>query len=157
MADADSYQISITMSNVPLFGTITMTTKYDGNIQYTPAVMFSEEEYIEKVGNVEYKYTKNDSGKWIKTQNSTENDSSGVIGDKTLEKLFNPDNYEKVKDKENTFKQKKGVSFDKFEDVVMTIEDKSCTIEMVSTDDGYGVKVIISKIGEIELTLPAVE
>ena len=46
MADADSYQMSFTMSNIPLFGTITITTKVDGNIQYTPAIMFNEEEYI---------------------------------------------------------------------------------------------------------------
>ena len=156
MEDADSYQMSVTMSNVPLFGTITMTTKYDGNIQYTPASMFDEEEYIETVGNIKYKYTKNEDGTWSKTQDTEEEDDSGVTGDKTMEELFNPDNYEKVKDKENTYKQKKDVTFDNFEDVTLTIEENSCTIEMASTDEGYGVKLVISKIGEIELTLPTV-
>ena len=62
-----------------------------------------------------------------------------------------------TKDKENTYKQKKDVTFDNFEDVTITIEEDSCTIEMMSTDEGYGVKLVISKIGEIELTLPTVE
>ena len=157
MADADSYQMSFTMSNIPLFGTITITTKVDGNIQYTPAIMFNEEEYIETVGDPKYKYTKNEDGTWSKTQDTEEEDDSSVTSDKTMEELFNPDNYEKVKDKENTYKQKKDVTFDNFEDVTITIEEDSCTIEMMSTDEGYGVKLVISKIGEIELTLPTVE
>ena len=157
MADADSYQMSVTMSNVPLFGTITMTTKVDGNIQYTPAIMFNEEEYIETVGDTKYKYTKNEDGTWSKTQDTEEEDDSSVTSDKTMEELFNPDNYEKVKDNENTYKQKKDVTFDNFEDVTITIEEDSCTIEMMSTDEGYGVKLVISKIGKIELTLPTVE
>ncbi len=157
MENAANYQMAVTMSNVPFLGTFTMTTKIDGNIQYTPAIMFSEEEYIETVGDIEYKYTKNEDGKWVKTQNTTKEDSSDITNDKTMEELFNPENYEKIKDKENTFKQKKDVSFEDFEDVVITIEETSCTIEMVSTTEGYDVKIIISKIGEIKLSLPAVE
>lgn len=157
MVDADSYQMSVTMSDVPLFGTITMTTKVDGNIQYTPAIMFTEEEYIETVGDTKYKYTKNEDGTWSKIQDTEEEDDSSVTSDKAMEEFFNPDNYEKVKDKENTYKQKKDATFDHFEDVVITIEEDSCTIEMMSTDEGYGVKLVISKIGEIELTLPTVE
>ena len=88
MADADSYQMSVTMSNVPLFGTITMTTKVDGNIQYTPAIMFNEEEYIETVGDTKYKYTKNEDGTWSKTQDTEEEDDSSVTSDKTMEELF---------------------------------------------------------------------
>ena len=43
MEKADSYQMSVTMSDVPFLGTFTMAIKVDGNIQYTPAVMFNEE------------------------------------------------------------------------------------------------------------------
>ena len=156
MTKANSYQMSVTMSSVPFFGTVTMTTKVDGNIEYTPANMFEEEEYTETIGDIKYKYTKNDDGTWSKTQDTKKNDS-GVTGNKTMDELFNPDNYEKVKDKENTYKQKKDVTFDDFEDVIITIEEDSCTIEMTSTDEGYGVKLVISKIGEIELTLPSVK
>ena len=159
MEKADSYQMSITMSDVPFLGTFTITTKVDGNIQYTPAVMFNEEEYIETVGDVEYKYTKDDSGKWTKTKvEDTDDDSSSIYGDDSLNKLFNPDNYEKVKGEENTYKQKDDVDFEDYENVKITIEDDSCTIEMSAISEGmtFGVKIVISKIGEIELTLPEV-
>ena len=158
MEKADNYQMSITMSDVPLFGTFTMTTKVDGNIQYTPAVMFSEEEYTETVDGIKYKYTKDDSGKWTKEKEETNDDDSSIYGDESMAKLFNPDNYEKVKGEENTYKQKSDVTFDDYEDVKITIEDDSCTIEMKAISDGmtFGVKIVISKIGEIELMLPNV-
>ena len=158
MEKADSYQMSVTMSDVPLFGTFTMTTKVDGNIQYTPAVMFDEEEYIETVGDVKYKYTKDDSGKWTKEKEDSPDDSS-IYGDEFMEKLFNPDNYEKEKGEENIYKQKSDVEFDDYEDAKITIEEDSCTIEMKAISDGltFGVKIVISKIGEIELKLPEVD
>ena len=158
MQNADSYQMSITMSDVPFFGTFTMTTKVDGNIQYTPAVMFNEEEYVETVGDVKYKYTKDESGKWTKEKVETEDDDSSIYGDESMEKLFDPDNYEKVKGEENTYKQKSNVTFDDYEDVKITIGEDSCTIEMKAISDGmtYGVKIVISKIGEIELKLPEI-
>ena len=159
MGKADSYQMSVTMSDVPLFGTFTMTTKVDGNVQYTPAIMFDEEEYIETVGDVKYKYTKDDSGKWTKEKEDSTDDDSSIYGDESMEKLFNPDNYEKVKGEENTYKQKSDVQFDDYEDVKITIGEDSCTIEMKTISDGMtlGVKIVISKIGEIELKLPEVE
>ena len=158
MEKADSYQMSVTMSDVPFFGTFTMTTKVDGNIQYTPAVMFDEEEYIETVGDVKYKYTKDDSGKWTKEKEDSPDDSS-IYDDESMEKLFNPDNYEKEKGEENIYKQKSDVEFDDYEDVKITIEEDSCTIEMKAISDGltFGVKIVISKIDEIELKLPEVD
>ena len=158
MKKTDSYQMSVTMSDVPLFGTFTMTTKVDGNIQYTPAVMFNEEEYVETVGDVKYKYTKDDAGKWTKAKEYSTDDSS-VYGDESMKKLFNPDNYEKVKGEENTYKQKSDVEFDDYEDVKITIGEDSCTIEMKAISDGmtFGVKIVISKIGEIELKLPEID
>lgn len=154
---ADSYQAQVTMSDVPLFGTITMITKIDGNIQYTPAVMLSEEQYIETVGDTKYKYTKDDSGKWIKEKEETDDDS-GILDDELMKNVFNPDNYEKVKDEKNTYKQKSDVTFDDYEDVIITIKDDLCTVEMKSISDGMvcGVKIEFSKINEIELTLPQV-
>ena len=158
MKKADSYEMSITMSDVPLFGTFTMTTQVDGNIQYTPAVMFSEEEYTETVDGVNYKYTKDASGKWTKEKEETNDNDSSIYGDESMAQLFNPDNYEKVKGEENTYKQKSDVAFDDYEDVKITIEDNSCTIQMKAFSDGmtYGVKIVFSKIGEVELTLPKV-
>lgn len=150
VSDAGSFEARITVSDIPLFGTITMKTKVDGNIQYIYESAFTDEGYIEIVGNAIYMYTRNDNGTWSKTKTR---DTYNSI----WEELFDPDDYEKVKGKKSTYKQKKDVTFDNFEDVVMTIDEDSCTIEMVSKDGGYDVKYVISKIGEIELTLPTVK
>ena len=154
MENADSYQMTVTMSDVPFFGTFTVTTKVDGNIQYTPAVMFYEEEYIESIGNVKYKYTKDESGKWKKERETTGDDS--VYGEEAIEQLFDSENYEKEKGKDNTYKQKEDVTFDGYDDVKITVTEDSCTLEMKATSEGmtFGVKIVISKIGEIELHLP---
>ena len=159
MEKADSYQIAVTMSDIPLLGTMTVTTMVDGNIEYTPAVLFDSEKYVETVGDVQYTYTKNDDGKWKKTEETVEEDSSSVTSDESMAEFFNPDNYEKVKDEENTYKQKKDVVFDNFSDVVMTIGENTCIIEMTATSDGmtFKTKIVISKIGEVDLTLPQVD
>ena len=156
MRDADSAQMTMTMSDVPFLGTITMITKHDGNIEYTSGSLISDESYIETINDLRYEYTKNDDGKWIKsliTEDESEDDSND------LTTLFeNPENFEKVEGKENTYKQKSSVTFDDFDNVVITIEDDTCTIEMtmISDDMICGCKIVISHIGEIELTLPDV-
>ena len=159
MDTADSYQITMTMSNVPFIGTYTMTIKVDGNISYVPETLINEEEYAEVVGDIAYSYKKNSYGKWKKTQYSLE-DYDSLYDDQSMENLFNPEKFEKAEDKENTYyKQKKDTTFDDFEDVVITINENSCTIETKCTEDGitFDVKIVLSKIGEIELTLPTVE
>ena len=144
------------MSNIPYIGTYSTVMKLDGNIQYTPADIFGEEEtYVETVGDIEYVYTKNSYGQWTKTINTEPDDDSD---EELMEMLFNPDNYKKVDGKKNTYKQKDGVSFGEYENVKITIEDASCTIEMSALFEGVqmDIKFVISKLGEVELTLPNV-
>ena len=74
-----------------------------------------------------------------------------------MEDFFDPDNYEWVRGEKFTFQQKDDVTFEDYEDVVLTIEDNSCTIEMVTLEGGYNVKIVISDIGEVDLTLPTVK
>lgn len=159
MERVDSCQIDITMSDVPLFGTITMATKIDGNIQYTPAVLFGEEQYIETVGDTEYVYTKGEDGKWTKSINEETEDDSSLDSEELIRELFNSENYEKVEGEENTYKQKSDVTFDEYEDVKITVNEDSCTVEMKATSEGivFGLKMVIHKLGEIELTLPEVD
>ena len=158
MVKANSYQMVITMSDIPLFGTISLVAKVDGNIQYTPAFMFQGEQYTETDGDVKYTYTKDDDGNWTKEKGDADDDDSDFFGSEEMKEIFNSENYEKVEGKENTYKQKSDVEFDEFEDVTITIEEDSCTIEGKVTSDGMTckMKVEISKIGEIELTLPEV-
>ena len=155
--EAGSYQLSMTMTDVPFLGTFTMTAQIDGNIQYTPASMFGEEKYTETVGDATYEYKISDTGEWIKTKiENTDDDSSDVMSDESFAQLFNPDNYEKVE--KNTYKQKDDVTFEEYRNVKLTIEEDSCTFEMTVDEDGMtcGVTIVISKIGEIELALPQV-
>ena len=164
IAKANNYQMSAVISDVPLLGSMTIQRKIDGNIEYTPSTLFGDEEYIEIVGDVKYSYTKNDDGNWIKaeiteTENSSDNGTSDSTSSESILELLNSKNYEKVKGEKNTYKQKRDVVFDNFEDVVIYIGDNSLTIEMTMTLEKISceAKVVFSKIGEIELTLPEVE
>ncbi len=154
MNKADSYQMKIKMSNVPLVGEVSMLVKVDGNIEYTPETVFSEEKYVETVDGVEYVYTKDETGNWKKSE---EKDSSTFsFSESSREQFFNPDNYVKVKNEKNTYKQKPDVVFEEFEDVVFKIKDHSYIIEMIAEIDGIkaDTTIIFSKINEIELVLP---
>ena len=157
MEEEESCQMSVTM-DVPLLGKVTIKTQLDGNIQYTPETMFSEEEYIETVGDKEYKYTKNENGTWTKTLNEDKDDSTDVTEDEEWEELLNPKNYKRVWGFKKVYEQKKDVSFENFDDVVITFEDDTVIIEMEMAMEGmsYDVKIEFSKIGEVDLTLPKV-
>ena len=158
MDKADSCQISMTMSNVPILGTYTITMKADGNITYTSATMVSEEMYTETVDDITYQYTKNSYGKWTKTKQQTTENTSAIDEDAILD-LFNYKNYEKVKNEENTYKQKSNVVIDGFENVKIALDDDSCIINATTISEGisYDIKIVISKINQIELTLPTIE
>ena len=164
IAKANNYQMSLVISDVPLLGSATIQRKVDGNIEYTPSTVFSDEEYIESFEGAKYSYTKNDDGNWTKTEiteseDSSDNNSSNSTNSESILELLNSKNYEKVKDEKNTYKQKRDVVFDDFEDVVIYIGDNSFTIEMKMTFENitFKAKVVFSKIGEIELVLPEVE
>lgn len=155
MDDAGNYEMTLTMSNVPFFGTITMVTQVDGNVEHLEASTFSDEQYSETVGDVTYQYTKNEDGTFTKAQTEKKDKDSDVTSEKSMSQFFNPDNYDKVD--ENTYKQNKNATFDSFKDVEITFENDSCTIQMVSIEEGYNVELVISKIGEIDLELPSAE
>lgn len=129
----------------------TFEFQYDGNIQYDVENEYYRVEYDEGVYGL---YEKTKDKKWVRT---VYEDDVVDLGD--AEDLWDPDNYEKVKGEKNTYKQKKNVIFDNFDDVEMTIDKDSCTIAGTITLDGetYGFKMIISDIGEIELELPELD
>ena len=159
MENAESYQMTVTMSDIPVFGSITMAYEIDGNIQHSSAVelMGQEEYYLEALEDSAYMYTKNSYGRWTKTQVTLAESSSDFTSEETINELFDTNNYEKVKDEDNTYKQKKDVVFDGYDEVVIFVGENACTIEMnVITEDGFAcaTKIVISKIGEVELVLP---
>lgn len=156
MEREENYQMTITLSDIPFFGTITIQTKQDGNISYTSG--FGEESYTETVGDDVYEYTKDSSDNWIKEKLESDDESDSTSDQLTddFEELFNPENYDKVE--KNKYEQKSNVHFDDYDNVVITIDDDTYTIEMDMSSEGMVMhaKIVISKIGAVELVLPKV-
>lgn len=159
MEKENNYSMTITMSDIPLFGTISMQIKMDGNVTYTPAVLFGEETYTERVGNDVYTYTKDANGNWmkVKQENTAGSDSTANQFAEDFVELLNPKNYKK--DGKNKYVQKDDVDFESYDNVVITFENDSCIIEMDVISGGMilRTKIVISDVGDVELTLPKVE
>lgn len=157
MIKKQSFQMDVVLSGIPFFGTVSLTYEMDGNIQHIPAGSFVSESYMETVGDKQYKYTKDETGKWIKAE-SEENLLSSIQSNETLKQLLNVDNYEKVEGKKNVYRQKADVVFENCKDVTITLEDKSCIIEMIALSDGMALEtlIVISNVGKVNLTLPFV-
>ena len=156
MENEENYQILMTMSNVPVLGSISIMMKVDRNIRYMRVQLLGVEQYYEQVGDVEYIYEQNEFGGWTKKVNDSSSDST-VPSDESMEEIFKSENYELVEGTENKYKQKSDVTFEQYEDVVIIIEEYSYTIEMFSTKELYNIKMVISKFGEVDITLPAVQ
>lgn len=158
MKKEDNYQLTITLSDIPLFGTIKMQAKQDGNVSYTSAWGFGS--YTERVGDDIYEYTKDlSSGNWIKEkqESADESESNTTIDQLLFEGLLDIKNYYKVN--KNMYKQKNDVHFDDYHNVVITLDGDSCTINMDATSEGtvMHVEIVISNIGRVELILPEVQ
>ena len=161
IARKQNFQMDIVLSGVPLFGSVALTCEVDGNIQHIPQGAFISESYIETVGDKRYTYSKDDTGKWTKTEKDIgENDLFGNLQDnEMLKKLITPENYEKVEGKKNVYRQKEGVEFEGFQNVTITIGKGTCTIQMILyTDNGMALDtvVVISNIGKMDVALPRV-
>lgn len=152
-----NFQMDIVFSDIPLFGSISMTCETDGNIQHIPETSFFAETYIETVGEKQYSYVKNDFGKWEKSEGAQIAFSTLQDGD-VLAELMNADNYEPVKNEKNVYRQKADVTFEYFQDVTITVEKDSCTVEMITLAGTMTLKthVVISNIGKVNVRLPIV-
>ena len=135
-----------------------MIYEMDGNIIHMPDMSFIDECYIETVDDIQYTYTKDDSGKWVKEKG--ENGSfSDLLKNETLQQLVNPDNYELVEGTKNVYRQKADVEIPDCKNVTVTLDRNSCKIKMITFSDGMALEtqIVISKIGKIRLEVPQVE
>ena len=158
IARKQNFQMDIVLSGIPLFGSVALTCEVDGNIQHIPAATFISESYIETVDDKLYTYSKDENGKW--TKNESENGMLGNLKDnEMLKDLVDPDNYEPVEGKKNTYRQKADVEFEDCKNVTITIEKDSCTIEMILYTDGMALEtlIVISEIGKMDVKLPDVD
>ena len=159
MQSSKSYQISVTMEDIPFLGSISLTTKVDGDIQYIPETLINEEAYFQVSSDAQYLYTKNAKGEWTKTKTELDVDVSEFYRNENILKLLDPDSYEAVEGKENVFKLKDDATFDGFDEITITVKDESCTISAKTNLEGFEISVVIvvSEIGKVKLTLPEVK
>ena len=153
--DGKNYHLTATV------GSFSFEQKVDGNVTYTSSFLLSPEQYKEVVGDEAYIYTKNSSGEWTKKKSENSGNAMNdmleeLVGD--LDELTNPKNYKKVKGEKNKYAQKDNVNFEGCKDVVITIEEDKVIVEMIIDFEGlnFHTTVVISEIGEVELTLPEV-
>ena len=160
IARKQNFQMDVVLSGIPIFGAIALTCEVDGNIQHIPEATFVSESYVETVGDKQYTYTKDETGKWIKTESNTDTDSiiSGLQDNEMFKELMNLENYEEVEGKKNVYRQKEGVEFEGFKNVTITIEKGTCTIQMILYTGGMTLDamLVISNVGKMDLTLPKV-
>lgn len=143
--------ISMTVEDVK----ITQTSYVDGNVMYYPenTALMTEEYYVVNMENSVAEYRKNADNKWEKTIQEN-NDAFNL----ETNDIFNVENYKRDSEDKNVYKQKKDVLFDNFEDVVLTFYDESVVLECNMTMEmvKYGVKIVLSEIGEQKLTVPSI-
>jgi hypothetical protein len=172
IAKKQNFQMQVSAYGIPLLTSLDFVIEMDGNVTHIPDIYYIiEESYIEKVGDETFKYTKDENGKWVKTKeedNDNDDATLNFLGENDLKELINPNNYELVEGKENVYRQKANVQFEKFKDITITLEDDSCKIEMITyieeitvfgftlTDIALETQIVISKIGQVDITLPKV-
>ena len=153
----NNFKATATLSDIPLFGSLTIETKQDGNLFYMKGL--SSETYTETIRDDVYEYAKDSSGNWTKTKKAGGESDEESTKDKFADffaDLADPKKYTKVAD--NKYVQKEGVQFENCDNVSITLVDGECIVEMEVT---YIVKVnatiVVSDVGEVEITLPEVK
>ena len=114
----------------------------------------SKESYTVETETGVEEYTKNVFGKWTKNNyaSNAEEDANDIFAEE-MDSLFKPESYTI---KNNVYTQKDDVDFENFKDVVLTLEDGKCIIDMTMMIEGMGLDITLtlSKLGESALTLP---
>ena len=153
-----NFQMDIVLSGIPLFGTVALTCEVDENLMHIPDATFISEQYVETVGDKRYTYTKDNNGKWTKTESDANGMLSNIQDNEMIQELINIDNYEEVEGEKNVYRQKEGVELEHFKNVVITLEKDTCTIQTILFSDGMALDavIVISNIGKMDVTLPRV-
>ena len=148
-----NFQLDITMKDVPIFGTITMTSKKDGNKTFTSGILGASDTYSEEADGVLYSYVQDEDGNWTKTEAAAD-EEVGLL-DGGMPEFLVSDNFEKTEE-EGVYKLKEEAEIEDAEDVVLKLSDGKCTVEFSVKSEGLVVnaEVCISEVGEIEITLP---
>lgn len=151
--ETDSYQIEYIITYDYIDISFKAICQYDGNVTCKDGSALDNPTYTETIDNVKYEYTK-ENDKWIKKKLSN-TDKDIFSKNNVMTTYLNPDNFEKAEDSENVYKSKVGIDIEELgEEVTITVEDTRCTLEAKDKEIGLNTTITISKLGEIEITLP---
>ncbi len=159
--ETESYQFSLVLIEPTTSTRTTLTTLVEGNVTYffaNDSIGF-DEYFVKTIDEYEIIYQKDSEGNWTKSISEILEEEEELPFDVNLNDIFNADNYESVKGEKKAYKQKKDVVFGDFDDLLITFGDNTCTIEGKAMIDGimWEAKIIYSKVGEVDLTLPTIE
>ena len=157
-----NFQMEVSISDIPFLGSISFVAEMDGSVIHIPDVLSGEESYIEKVGGETFEYTKDETGKWVKSK-SEDDPTLDLLNEDDLMELIDSNNYYLVEGTKNVYRQKDDVRFEKFKDVTITLEEDSCKIDMIAYVEvsifgemALTTHIVISNIGEMNVKLPSV-
>ena len=151
---SDNMEIEIVLSYTGYDRSYVIAMKRDGNLTYVSSIVSGEAEkeyYLETKGNITYQYLNNGT-KWVKTIYEDNYDFDQSTTNELLA-LLDPDNYDEIRGKRKTYRQKNTVEFDTFEDVVLTIDGNEMFIE-ASADSYLNFSISIFNIGKTKVKLP---
>lgn len=158
MEDLDSYTMEITMSNIPIFGSMTVLMKIDGDMIYTSNI-YSGESYSKMIDGEEYEYYE-EGGQYILSDTPIESDDDEI--DSGLLDLIDYDDFEESKNGEWTLKSDKVYLDDEettyIKSVVLKVNDDgyitSMSFEMVTEGMKVDVEALFSDFNNTNVQLP---
>ncbi len=158
LSKSNNCEVNLIME-VPVFGTVEMKMKVDGNKSYTSEYMGEPAEFTETIDGIIYTYTKSGS-KWQKDSGVAKTEDNTPMGEsEEFLSLFNGENYEYSKDKKGyVLKDNASVDFMGMTSILMVIDGNDCTITGVVPDEEATMKVTIKiiNVGKTTVELPTV-
>jgi len=161
MDSAESYRMDMTMNNIPLFGTMSLVLKVDGDISYM-SNPFGEPVYTKTIDGVEYEYVLNEND--VLELSDTPMDMEDA--DETEDYLSDIEAVDFEQDEENDLVwtytlERMYLNADETEymsDIVITLDDDgmidSMTFTLYSDDFSSDIEIEFSGINNTTLTVP---
>ncbi len=156
LATAKSFEMDITLTDIPLVGSLNVTVMKDGDKTHTSGFM-GLDEYSETVDGVAYKYTKSLTGKWTKKV-ADKVDYTDFIDDNTLAALLTSSNYTKSENEEDTWYYSADAELENIKNVKIVFEGEDGSISFTYNYNGFDVNGTIefTKLGEVTVDIPSV-
>lgn len=159
MEETKNCTIDMKMTDIPLFGTMTMSMEIDDNVTHTLESLFSDETYEEEVNGKTYTYVKDEDGNWTKTESEIEPDD-GTPSEDEMASFLKEENFKLTKEENGVkyYTQKEGADLEGLVDATVELAKDYVIIKGSMTESGMtmGVEYKISKIGTTKVTLPKV-